>query len=96
MIVGKTNAYLAKRRATIEHTARKASDMAAELTSWLAVVALNEEFGFGPERCERFMNSLAARAETFAKERAEDDDVAMEYLRRRLEQILRTDIRRVE
>lgn len=94
--MGKTNAYLAKRRATMEQTARKASDMAAELTSWLAVVALNEEFGFGPERCERFMNSLAARAETFAQERVEDDDVAIEHLRRRLEKILHAEVRRVD
>lgn len=51
------------------------SDIKAQRLLWIAVVALNETFGFGGERARRFLQSLeevAEEVEVLAKENGAD------------------------
>lgn len=94
------NAYLDRVRREKEEFAAKVAHKAAidavNLMQHLALVALNNVFGFGAERAERFAKELQAVAEEHDRECEEDYDLAKEHLRRRLEQILRCKVERTD
>ena len=95
--MGKINGYLARRTAMMNKVEEAAYDRATRHVSALALVALNEGFGFGIDRGTKFINTLGEMAETFKREACESGlDVAEEHLRRRMEKILRADVRRVD
>lgn len=95
--MGKINGYLTRRTAMLNKVEEAAYDRATRHVSALALVALNEGFGFGIDRGTRFINALEGMAETFKREACESGfDVAEEHLRRRLEKILHAEVRRVE
>ena len=98
--MGNKNAYLDRVRREKEEFAAKVAHKAAidavNLMQHLALVALNNVFGFGEERAERFVKELQAVAEEHDRECEEDYDLAKEHLRRRLEQILRCKVERVD
>lgn len=90
------NGYLNRRKAQIAAITQRTTREAADLVVYLSVVALNNTFGFGAERAERFMHELQRVAAEHDKECAEDYDLAKEHLRRRLEQILQCKVTRVD
>jgi hypothetical protein len=98
--MGNKNAFLNRIRLEKElYAAQKAHEAAlgaSGLTQELAIVALNNVFGFGDQRAERFVNELRAVAEEHDRECEEDYELAKEHLRRRLEQILRCKVERVD
>lgn len=92
----RNNGYLTRRKAQIAQIAHQTTREAVDLCMWLSVVALNNTFGFGAERAHKFIDELNRVAAEHDKECAEDYDLAKEHLRRRLEQILQCDVRRVD
>lgn len=52
-----------------------------------AVIALNREFGFGADRCARFMDALSEAADDMAKLIIEDTDDTI-YSREKIDQLL--------
>lgn len=90
------NGYLDKRRQMIQAATRQTSREAVDLTIWLAVVALNNEFGFGGQRAQRFIDELQRVAEEHEAECTADYDQAKEHLRARLEKILQCSVQRVD
>lgn len=90
------NGYLARRAQHIQEVTNKTTKEATNLMIWLAVVALNNEFGFGEERAQRFMNELQRMAEEHDAACKDDYDLATERLRVRLEKILRCKVMRVD
>lgn len=92
----RNNGYLTRRKAQIAQIAHQTTREAVDLCMWLSVVALNNTFGFGAERAQKFIDELNRVAAEHDKECAEDYDLAKEHLRRRLEQILQGDVRRVD
>lgn len=62
---------------------------------WLSAVALNEAFGFSAKRWETYMNALDDAAVEFGKDMdANGYDVAMDHLRRRVEDISGREVER--
>lgn len=94
--MAKNNAWLAKRDDFTKRVAQKAALDAVYLSQCLAVVALNDEFGIGAERAERFLKRMEVLATEHDNECSEDYDLAKEHLRRRLEQVLRCKVERVD
>ena len=63
---------------------------------WMAVVALNEAFGFGGERAKKFMLALENVANDFEKMAIEGDgDYAVTKLMQRCEQITGMEVREI-
>lgn len=81
-------------RRVYSESVRLESDIANQRLLWEAVVALNEEFGFGGQRAVRFMEALGRVAEEVAGLRERDgDQYAYEKLRQRAAQITGIDIK---
>lgn len=73
---------------------RLESDIINQRMLWEAVVALNEEFGFGGQRAVRFMEALGRVADEVLKMReADGEQYAFEKLRQRASQITGIDIK---
>lgn len=88
------NGYLEKRKQHIDAVASQRTKTAIDRTMWLAIVALNDEFGFAEIRAQRFFERMHKVAEAYNAECWQDgDDVANEHLRRRLEKILRCEVK---
>ena len=92
----RNNGYLSSRKEQLQRITHRTTREAVDLVMWLSVVALNNMFGFGAERAQKFIDELNRVAAEHDKECAEDYDLAKEHLRRRLEQILQCDVRRVD
>ena len=92
----RNSGYLTRRKAQIAQITHQTTREAVDLCMWLSVVALNNTFGFGAERAQRYLEELQRVADEHDKECAEDFDLAKEHLRRRLEQILQCDVKRVD
>ncbi len=90
------NAFIAKMQQSREADRARIREETAQRVMWLAVVALNNVFGFGEQRAQRFMDELAKIANEHNAECGEDYDVAMEHLRRRLETILKCKVQRID
>lgn len=91
------NGYLEKRKQYIDALARQRTKTAIDRTMWLAIVALNDEFGFAEIRAQRFFERMHKVAEAYNAECWQDgDDVADEHLRLRLEKILRCEVKIVK
>lgn len=54
-----------------------------------AVIALNREFGFGADRCERFMNALNKAASDMAEIIIDDTDDVI-YSREKIDELLKS------
>lgn len=62
---------------------------------WLSTVALNEAFGFSVKRWEAYMHALDDASEEFNNDRdANGYDVAMDHLRRRVQDITGREVER--
>ena len=73
---------------------RLETDIINQRMLWEAVVALNEEFGFGGQRAVRFMDALGRVADEVLKMRkADGEQYAFEKLRQRAAQITGIDIK---
>lgn len=90
------NDFLRQLQQNREAERARVAKEAAERIMWLAVVALNNVFGFGEQRAQRFMDELVKLANEHNAECGEDYDTALEHLRRRLETILKSKVERVD
>ena len=73
---------------------RLEADIINQRMLWEAVVALNDEFGFGGQRAVRFMEALGRVADEGLKRReADGEQYAFEKLRQRAAQITGIDIK---
>ena len=71
-----------------------AADIMCQRQLWGAVIALNEQFQFGPKRTRDFLETLEKIVEEFDAMRAEHgDEFAEEKLRQRAEQVSGVKIR---
>ena len=71
-----------------EETQRVLADRQAQRMAWLYIVALNEQFGFGPKRTEELEAAVKLLSEEYAEDLKENDqDYADEKLRRRVSRI---------
>ena len=67
---------------------RVLADRQAQRMAWLYIVALNEQFGFGPKRTEELEAAVKMLSEEYAEDMAENDqDYADEKLRRRVSRV---------
>lgn len=88
------NGYLERRKQHIDAVASQRTKTAIDRTMWLAIVALNDEFGFAEIRAQRFFERMHKVAEAYNSECWQDgDDVANEHLRLRLEKILKCEVK---
>jgi hypothetical protein len=55
--MGKNN-YIAQREANIQAFVQATCDVYSQYVHDCAIIALHEEFGFGPDRCKRFRERL--------------------------------------
>lgn len=77
-----------------DESVRLEADIINQRMLWEAVVALNDEFGFGGQRAIRFMEALGRVADEVAEMRKESgEQYAFEKLRQRAAQITGIDIK---
>lgn len=83
-------------RSVHDHSVAIESDIKTQRFLWMAVVALNEAFGFGGERAKRFMLALEEVANEFESMAKKDGKVyAIAKLMQRCEQITGMPIKQV-
>lgn len=71
-----------------------AADIICQRQLWGAVIALNEQFQFGPKRTVAFLNAMESVTDDFeAMKKEHGDDYAEEKLRQRAEQVSGVKIR---
>ena len=76
------------RMAMEDEAVRLASDIICQRQLWAAVVALNEQYQFGPKRTRQFLEAMEAVTDDFNAMKAEHgDDYAEEKLRQRAEKV---------
>lgn len=69
-------------------TQRVLADRQAQRMAWLYIVALNEQFGFGPKRTEELEAAVKMLSEEYAEDLQENDqDYADEKLRKRVSRV---------
>lgn len=69
-------------------TQRVLADRQAQRMAWLYIVALNEQFGFGPKRTEELEAAVKMLSEEYAEDvRENDQDYADEKLRKRVSKV---------
>lgn len=88
------NGYLQKRKDTIEAYVQTTADIYSQLIADMAVIALHEEFGFGPERCYRFYAKLMELTEIYhdalgVRSRKEEVEGRQEHLQDLMDRKLR-------
>lgn len=87
--MAKRNAYLAKMQLQKDAAVLQATRFTRQLMVDMAMIALNDEFGFGPERLERFARCIEKVYDHYATTWNNDDPdtvYARAKIDRRLEQ----------
>jgi hypothetical protein len=91
----KKNTWLARQQAAAEVRAAARAEIqrrfALQQAQDMAVIALNQAFGFGPERTKKFVEAFNGVFEMYADMAIEDakDDADIEYTRVKLDEVLK-------
>ena len=91
----KKNTWLARQQAAAEVKATARAEIqrrfALQQAQDMAVIALNQAFGFGPERVKKFVEAFNGIFEMYADMAIEDakDDADIEYTRVKLDEVLK-------
>lgn len=92
---------LTKRKLVYEGVEKTSTDIALKIkidrsnqkALWLAIVAVNDAYGFGSKRIQPFINSLLSISNEYQKMKTDnDEEYADEKLRMKVEQITDTKI----
>lgn len=86
------NGYLQRREEHIQAVTHKLTKDSTKITLWLAIVELNEEFGYGAKRGLRFLYGLQKKTAEYNAACREDPELAKERLRRRVSKILKREV----
>lgn len=94
--MAKVNNWLARQQAMAEIRATAKAEMhrrfALQQSQDMAVIALHEAFGFGADRCKKFVDTYNAVFEHYADMAIEDakDDDDIDYTRGKFDEMLKT------
>lgn len=83
------NGYLEKRQANFQKIYERATKRAAMIMVKIAVITLNDEFGFAEKRAERFLTKLKENFDAYGESFLEDVDLADARLDARVDKILK-------
>ena len=76
------------REAAVSDTARLQAEDTTTRNMWLMIISLNDAFGFGPKRIDRFINSFNDNVEEFTRMQEQDgEEYAFEKLRKKAEKV---------
>ena len=80
-------------RAANDLTVQVKADIHTQKMSWIFMIALNDEFQFGPSRYERLAKAIHERSEWYEKMVKEtDEDYAVEKLKQEAERVTREEL----
>lgn len=82
------NGYLEKRQAHLKKIYELATKRAAVVMIQIAVITLNDEFGFAEKRADRFLEKLKENFDAYGDAFLDDSDLADARLKARVEKIL--------
>lgn len=83
------NGYLEKRQANFKKIYERAIKRAATVMVKIAVITLNDEFGFAEKRAERFLTKLRENFDAYGESSLEDAELADARLDARVDKILK-------